>query len=203
MTFGSQFLPGTGYDPNNPNGEKLPNPKVGQADMGLGINYSSNTGADNKTNYSIGLAAYHLNRPESNFYGDIAGVRQQTRLNLNTSINWLIDETWSAQAQGNFMLQGKYKETILGGLVGRKNDESANENSLIFYAGLLYRVGDAVIPVVKIDYNELTFGMSYDMNVSKLKAASNLRGGFEISIIKTGLLSDPQRGFNKTVCPRR
>jgi hypothetical protein len=88
-------------------------------------------------------------------------------------------------------------------LVGRKNGASETEDVLIFYGGLLWRVNDAIIPIVKIDYNDLTFGMSYDMNLSKLKAASNIRGGFEISIIKTGLMTDPQRGFSSTVCPRR
>ena len=204
MTFGSQYNPGSGgYDPNNPSGEKLPNPKVGQMDLGFGINYTSNTGADNKTNYSFGIAGYHLTRPESNFYNDLAGVRQNFRWNVNLGINWLINETWSVQTQNNFMLQGKYNEIILGGLVGRKNDAAETENSIILYAGIMYRVSDALIPIVKLDYNQFTVAMSYDMNVSKLKAASNLRGGFEISMIKTGLLSDPQRGFNKTVCPRR
>lgn len=203
MTFGNQYIPGSGYDPGNPTGENLPSPKVSQMDFGAGINLTSNTGADNKTNYSVGLAGYHLTRPENNFFGSNAGVRQDFRWNVNASSNWLINETWSAQAQGNFMLQGKYNETIIGGLVGRKNAESSSEDVLVFYAGLLYRVSDAVIPIVKIDYNDLTFGMSYDMNVSKLRAASNIKGGFELSLIKTGLMSDPQRGFSSTVCPKR
>lgn len=204
MILGNQYIPGSGYDPANPSGEKnLPNPKLSQMDIGAGINYTSNTGADNKTNYSVGLSAYHLTRPESNFYGDIAGVRQDMRFNINASGNWLITETWSAQALGNFMQQGKYTEVIVGGMAGRKNAESGSEDILILYGGLMYRLNDAVIPVIKIDYNDLTIGMSYDMNVSKLRAASNLRGGFEISLTKTGLMTDPQRGFSSTVCPKR
>jgi type IX secretion system PorP/SprF family membrane protein len=203
MTFGNQFIPGIGYDPNNPTGENLPNPKISQMDFGAGINYTTNTGADDKTNYSVGLSAYHLSRPENTFYDGIVGVRQEMRLNANASSNWLINEMWSVQGHANIMLQGKYSEIIAGGLVGRKNGASETEDVLIFYGGLLWRVNDAIIPIVKIDYNDLTFGMSYDMNLSKLKAASNIRGGFEISIIKTGLMTDPQRGFSSTVCPRR
>jgi type IX secretion system PorP/SprF family membrane protein len=203
MTFGNQYTSGIGYDPNNPTGENLPNPKISQMDFGAGINYTSNTGADNKTNYSVGVAGYHLTRPENNFFANNAGLRQDFRWNVHASANWLLTETWSLQAQSNLMLQGNYREIILGGLVGRKNAESANEDVLVFYSGLIYRVGDALIPIVKIDYNDLTFGMSYDMNLSKLQAASNLKGGFEISIIKTGFLTDPNRGFSTTVCPRR
>lgn len=203
MTFGNQYNSGTGYNPTNPSGENLPNPKVSQMDFGLGINYTTNTGADDKTNFTIGLAAYHLTRPENNFYGGVIGVRQEMRFNANASGNWLINDTWSAQALANVSVQGKYNEIIAGGLVGRKNSESATDDVLIFYAGMMFRINDALIPVVKIDYNDLSFGVSYDMNVSKLRAASNIRGGFELSIIKTGLMTDPQRGFSSTVCPRR
>jgi type IX secretion system PorP/SprF family membrane protein len=203
MTFGNQFIPGTGYNPANPTGENLPSPNVSQMNFGAGINYTTNTGADDKTNYSVGASAYHLTRPENNFFGSLAGLRQEMRFNVNASSNWIIDEVWSAQAQANFMRQGRFNQVILGALVGRKNSENENENSLVLYGGLLYRVGDALIPVIKIDYNDLSFGISYDMNISRLRAASNIRGGFELSIIKTGLMSDPQRGFSSTVCPRR
>jgi type IX secretion system PorP/SprF family membrane protein len=202
MTFDNQYGPG-GYNPGNPTGESFGNPKVSQMDFGAGINYSTNNGPENANNYMIGFSAYHLTRPENTFYSDNAGIKKDLRWNLNASTNRLINEMWSVQFQGNFSLQGNYNETILGGLVGRKNDEAASESVLIFYAGCFYRIGDALIPVVKVDYNQLTFAASYDMNVSKLKAASNLRGGFEISIIKTGILNDPQKGFSKTVCPRR
>jgi type IX secretion system PorP/SprF family membrane protein len=203
MTFGNQYNPGSGYNPGNPTGENLPNPKINQMDFGAGINYTTNTGADDKTNISIGFSAYHLTRPENNFYSGILGVRQDLRMNLNASGNWLLNEVWSVQAQSNFMLQGKYRELILGGLVGRKNGNSETEDVLIFYGGIMYRLGDALIPIVKMDYNDFTIGMSYDMNVSQLRAASNIRGGFEISIVKTGVLSDPSRAFSSTVCPRR
>lgn len=203
MTFSDQYLLGYGYDPHNPSGENLPNPKVGQMDFGLGLNLSSNTGADNQNNYRIGLGVYHLTRPETNFYNQYVGIKQELRWNLNMSGNWILDDYWSAQVQANFMLQGQYKEFIAGGLVGYKKDDPNGLNTLVYYGGLLYRVGDALIPVVKIDYNDLTFGFSYDMNISKLRTASNLRGGFEVSIIKTGLFGDPNKGMSSMVCPRR
>lgn len=203
MTFGNQYTSGIGYDPTKTSGENLPSPKVSQMDFGLGANYTSNVGADNKTNYSVGVAGFHLTRPENNFYGGLVGIRQNFRWNVNASVNWLIDEVWSAQAVSNIMLQGTYREIMAGGLVGHKNAESSSEDVLIFYGGLLYRFGDALAPIVKVDFNDFTVGVSYDMNLSKLRAASNLRGGIEFSVTKTGLLTDPLRGFSSTVCPRR
>ncbi len=32
----------------------------------------------------------------------------------------------------------------------------------------MYRVDDAVIPVIKFDYNRFAIGVSYDINISKL-----------------------------------
>lgn len=202
MTFDNQYVGGS-YDPGNPTGESITNPKIGQMDFGAGINYSTNNGPENANNYMIGISGYHLTRPENSFFSDNAGIKKDFRWNLNASTNRLINEMWSVQFQGNFSLQGNYNETIIGGLVGRKSEEAASESFLIFYAGCFYRLGDALIPVVKVDYNQLTFAASYDMNVSKLRAASSLRGGFEISVVKTGIFNDPQRGFSKTVCPRR
>lgn len=205
ITLGSQYIPGSGFNAANPSGEAFTNTKMNQMDFGLGLNYTTNTGADNKTNFAVGASAYHLTKPESNFYGSLAGVRQEMRFNVNASGNWLMDDTWSIQGQGNLMIQGAYRELIVGGLVGRANGASGanGENTLVLYGGLMYRLQDALIPVVKIDFNDLALACSYDMNISKLNAASKLRGGFEISLFKTGLLSDPQRGFSSTVCPRR
>lgn len=202
MTLGNQFIPGIGFLPSNPSGETFTGNKTNRMNIGVGINYTSNT-ADENTNYSVGLAAYHLTRPESNFYSGGDASTENIRWNAHANFNRIIDEVWSSQLQANVMLQGGHREIIVGGLVGRKSQEGEYSNTVILYGGLMYRVQDAFIPIVKLDYNDFTIGVSYDLNVSKLRAASNIRGGFEISMIKTGLLSDPQRGFNKTVCPRR
>jgi type IX secretion system PorP/SprF family membrane protein len=203
MTTGNQYIPGSGYDPGVPTGENTASPKIGQMDFGAGLNFSTNSGIENRNNYTIGVSGYHLTRPENSFYNDKAGVKQEFRFNVNASANWLLDDMWSAQFQGNFSMQGKYNETMIGGLVGRKNDEAVSERVFVIYAGCFMRVNDALIPVVKMDYDGLTIAASYDMNISKLKAATSLRGGFEISLVKTGLMSDPQRGMSKTICPKR
>jgi hypothetical protein len=47
---------------------------------------------------------------------------------------------------------------------------------------LFARTGDALIPVIGLDYNEWNLGISYDVNTSDLKRASNSRGGYEIAL---------------------
>jgi hypothetical protein len=48
--------------------------------------------------------------------------------------------------------------------------------------GAFYRWNDAIIPVVKLGYYKFNLGLSYDANTSKLKTASQYRGGFEATL---------------------
>lgn len=195
MTFDDQYG-------GTPTSEVIPVSKISQLDFGAGVNFSTTSGEEAKTRYSVGVAAYHVTQPDETFYKDLSTVKKEMRWNVNGSINWLINDAWSAQAHGNFALQGKYNEIMLGGLVGRKNDPNNTENPLIIYAGCFVRVNDAIIPVVKVDFAGLTFGASYDMNISKLKAATNIRGGYELSVTKIGLLKSAQPR-SRTICPTR
>jgi hypothetical protein len=56
----------------------------------------------------------------------------------------------------------------------------------------LYRVKDALVPRFTIDYKDYSFLASYDITLSSLKVANNLRGGFEFGFIwnlKAGISS--------------
>ena len=67
---------------------------------------------------------------------------------------------------------------------------------------MFYRLNDAIIPTFKVDYNSYSFTMSYDINTSSLKTASNGMGGFEISVYSRGFLSIGIWAQDKTKCPR-
>jgi hypothetical protein len=53
---------------------------------------------------------------------------------------------------------------------------------------------------VGLEWGEFRLGASYDVNISKLKPASNMRGGSEISLIYTRLPRDPNA--KKLNCPK-
>ena len=46
-----------------------------------------------------------------------------------------------------------------------------------------YDFGDAIIPYVGLEFSDLRVGVTYDINISDLKTASESRGGIEISLI--------------------
>lgn len=201
MTFDEQYQNGV-FSSTNANGEILPNPKVTQWDLGAGMNFSSSAGENNDVAYFVGVAAYHLTRPKDAFFTDAGDVRQDTRWNVNLGLGWRMNDLWKVQFNGNYMLQGAYSEIIAGGLLcWNKMDDQMREVELALYAGLFYRVNDAIIPTFKLTYRDFGVTASYDFNVSKLKAATNLRGGFEISAFKTGLFKQ-QYDRARTVCPK-
>ena len=52
-----------------------------------------------------------------------------------------------------------------------------------FFGGLYYRTRDAGYIVAGMDYDNWRVGLSYDLNISDLRPASNGRGGLEISVV--------------------
>jgi type IX secretion system PorP/SprF family membrane protein len=199
-TYNNQFQNGS-FGPENPTGEPLNNNRFNYWDLGAGVSYSSTNGSeDNGLTYIIGLAGYHFTQPVTSFEKNTR-VRLGTKWNANVSLSKQVNDKFSFQAHGNYSRQGIYNEVILGGLLGWNNRGPNGELLFILYGGAFYRVGDAIIPTVRIRYKDLSFTVAYDLNLSKLRAATNMRGAFEISVIKSGLINNPERAKSRTICP--
>jgi hypothetical protein len=80
--------------------------------------------------------------------------------------------------------------------------EEENRNPTNLYLGVWARFSnltDAIIPYIGLDIGSFTIGMSYDVNVSSLKPASQGQGGFEISLI---YIKKPSDGRKPIPCPK-
>lgn len=198
-TFDNQFQNGR-YDPAYSTGETLPNPTFSQWDMGAGINFNGTGGKDNNVNYMIGVSGYHFSQPRYSFAD--RNIRIGVRWNANAAISVQVNPTFSYQLHANYAKQGTYNETVFGGLAGW-NLVSAGSVDAAFsiMGGVFYRFNDALIPTVKLRYKNLSVGVSYDANMSGLSTASQLRGGTEITLVKTGLFKDPKFDKSRTLCP--
>jgi hypothetical protein len=54
--------------------------------------------------------------------------------------------------------------------------------------------------MLKIEYKGSALALAYDVNISTLQSASNMKGAFEISLSRNGVFN---RGFDdKHLCPR-
>jgi type IX secretion system PorP/SprF family membrane protein len=150
---------------------------------------------------STGVAVFHLNQPKEAFY--IADkldmkliVHHSSRIRINAAPVYL-------EPQVLIAYQGPHYEINAGGLVryaialksssfsnfnrvasGRKTrGQSSKKSSIDIFGGGQFRYRDAFIAVLGFELSEsLLLSYSYDINVSKLRVASNSKGGSEIAL---------------------
>jgi hypothetical protein len=96
-------------------------------------------------------------------------------------------------------MQAKAHNTEIGGAYGI-NLNAEDDNPTTIYFGSWYRFDDAIIPYIGLEFGNFQFGATYDINISSLKAGSNLRGGTEISLIYIKKPTDPNA--KKLNCPK-
>lgn len=201
MKFASQYANGT-YHPSNPTGEQITNVKMDYFDLGAGVSFNSSLGEYNQINYYIGAAAYHLNKPRAAFSEQESFLRLKTKWSGNIGFQWMINGKVGLTSHINYSRQGVYQESIGGILLNWRSFDPAEQLVFALHAGVFYRVNDAFIPTVKLDYKNYSVTVSYDMATSGLRSIGSSVGGMEISLILRGDLSRGLWAQDKTRCPR-
>ncbi len=199
-TFNNQYLNGS-FSPLNPAIENLPAPKMTFWDIGAGVNFNTSSGEFNNATYILGVSAYHITQPNMSYY-KTTDVNENIRWNGNAATGVLLNDQLVMQAQLNFAQQGTYQEIMIGGMAIWSQKEMGPEQLFALSGGCFYRYNDAIIPVVKVKVKNMSFGVSYDVNVSTLKEASNLQGGIEFTAFISGSYGGKNGVLRKTVCPR-
>jgi phosphomevalonate kinase len=84
------------------------------------------------------------------------------------------------------MKQGPASEMDFGASVRYKIAEGTKvtgfKTAAAISGGVLYRVNDAIIPQLLLEFANFGVGLSYDVNVSSLSQATHKAGGLEISL---------------------
>jgi len=167
-------------------------------DMNVGILYNGTTTGAN--NFYFGTSVYHINTPKESFLGDNT-YTLHPRYTLHGGLSQPISNGSYVHFSGLYSNQAGANEFVLGGAwsVNVNND---NDNPTNFYAGSWVRfsnVTDAVIPYVGLEFGSFSLGVTYDVNISALKSASESQGGIEVSLIYIKKASD---GRKQIPCPR-
>jgi type IX secretion system PorP/SprF family membrane protein len=199
VTTNSQYN-GYAYDPDLPNGETILSPNTHYLDGSLGISFNTAYGPDNQNSLYFGFAYHHLNRPKNSFY-DNPAVELDPKVVISFGLKSIINDYSYFTLQGDWSRQGPDQETIGGVMYSYKLSEENDYNQYTFTIGGLVRWKDAFIPVIKLEMNSFTMGLSYDVNTSALSTVSDFRGGFELSLSYTGIL-DHENPKYRTLCPR-
>ncbi len=146
-----------------------------------------------------GFRGNHFNQPKFSYY-QIPDLTQEIRWNANVGISCNLTDALNFMIQGNHAYQGTYTEAIFGGLIKWTAERENLQEAIAFSFGAFYRYGDAVIPVVKVRRKKLSLALSYDINISSLKDASNMAGGYEVSLFFSGNYSNDDGRLK--VCPK-
>ncbi len=181
-------------------GENLPVNRLSHFDLGAGVSFNSGIGENNNVVYFLGLSAFHFTQPRATFGQEGELLNLATRWNGSLGIHVTFSDVWSLQAHANQAIQGKYRETMVGGLLRWNRSDPRNDQDFALSGGLFYRMRDALIPTFKMEWTKISVGLSYDMNTSELKAATKMRGGLEMTAFFKGVFG--RNVQDRRTCPR-
>lgn len=186
-----QFMSGIG-------GESLNN-KVDYFTINAGIGWGHRVGE--RFSYQLGLGANNLNQPAETFQkkpnSEVGlGMRYTAQVG---AIAYLSDKfslrpalLYQSQSTATEIVAGNEFHYILG------NPEFQNFTTAVFLGGWT-RLQDAMMITAGFEIKGVRLGLSYDINNSDLKNASNGAGGFEISL--TYIAPDPLDFARKLIYP--
>ena len=167
--------------------------------MQVGLNYAYFPTEDIYLNG--GYSIHHVNGPQETFFGSAfdstkipmrhigffnALLKVNDRVIINPNIYY------TNQAKSNELVLGLNANYNLSGEGGDKQ----------LLAGVYYRAGDAVIPMVGFEIKNIRFTFSYDATTSALNNFNNLRGANEFNITKKGFYNEINGNSRQVFCPK-
>jgi type IX secretion system PorP/SprF family membrane protein len=199
MKLADQFRNGS-YNPSNTTSQRVERNGYNYWDASTGLSFSSSFGT---VTYYVGAALYHFNKPKVGFNANSFDVHIDQRYTANAGFNMRISDYNKIMAFADYIRQGGSRQLLGGFMYGHDLTQYyEDDNTTTLYLGSFVRVGDAVIPMIKVDKKNLSMGLSYDVNISTLHAASNWRGGFELTLVYKGYLRTTSTTLDKVRCVR-
>lgn len=177
LSFDSQFN-GYYYDADLPTNEIFQTNNRTGLNVALGLIYSYRF--EKRKQLTAGVGWFNLTPKQQSFYENDNIVRDK-RLTIHGKGIYELNYEWDLQPGFLMQFQGKFKEIVIGSNIRYIYKDKKGE-FIGPYAGLWFRNKDAVNVVVGAYYNQWTVGLSYDVNVSQLAPASNIRGGLEFGV---------------------
>jgi type IX secretion system PorP/SprF family membrane protein len=188
LKWDNQFN-GNAYDPSLPSGESMLAEPFTYFDLAAGFLWAYHPDDDFKIH--AGLAGFHLNVPPQSFYGGTADrlnlrfvLHSGSEIRITEKRLFLVPKLLAMNQGGSFELTAGSLVKYMVGLESRYT--GAYSASAVSF-GALYRFGDALSIQGYYDHkNSMSFGLSYDLNVSAFRAATRTLGGVEVSLAYKG-----------------
>jgi type IX secretion system PorP/SprF family membrane protein len=197
LNFDDQFVNGA-YSPTNPTRQAFESTNATFFDMSAGLAYSVILGVD--TRFYVGAGLFHVNRPRVAYDKD-NDYRLNAKYVFNAGLSLPASDYDRLVIYSDIFMQGGNLQGQGGLILNHNFFEEENDQNLALGVGTFLRWNDAVIPVVRFEYYKLNIGLSYDVNISKLKTASQYRGGFEVTLSFKSFLNIMNSSQQKVRCP--
>lgn len=182
-------------------GETFPRSQYSFLDGSVGMSFNSDLNDNPANNLYFGVAYHHFNRPHNSFYRN-SSIELNPKWVYSAGIKFGVTDYSYLTIQADHSSQGSFSETIAGAMYGIKIGNDPDMPLYTLHGGAFLRWNDALIPVIKLDYNPFSFSLSYDVNISQLRTSSYGRGGFEIGISYIGFSNRDNSSLNAVRCPR-
>jgi type IX secretion system PorP/SprF family membrane protein len=197
--FDDQFVNGS-YAPTNQSSQVFTKTGYSYMDASTGLSYSSGFGE--RSRFYLGAALFHFNKPRINFYSSNSETVVLQKWVANAGITTQTSDNSRLIGFADYFKQGGTRQFLGGVLYETDLVQFEETDNISFSFGGFYRFNDAIVPVVRLTLHEWQMGLSYDVNISKLKTASQLRGGFELTASFRGFLNLNSSTYDKARCPR-
>lgn len=205
LRWGGQW-DGTQFTRTLPSGEDFAGSTTPKFDMSAGLMWFSSLDKDNKSNFYVGVGFQHLTKVDVSLLavpnvissGNNPVEALYTRFTFHGGGEARLGRRLALVPSAAIMMQGPSAQLNVG--TGVKFDFSKRARSnQAFTVGAYMRgsnqvVGndeispfgvDAIIALLRLRFNSSAIGLSYDINVSGLSAATGGNGAFELSYVWT------------------
>jgi type IX secretion system PorP/SprF family membrane protein len=152
-----------------------------------------------RSHITAGISLNNITKPKQSYF-NVNNITLDRKFNFHAEVAFPITEKMDLMPALLVQQQGKYNESIPGcNLRYRIIDEKGVYKAVS--GGLWYRHKDAVYIYGGYELMEnWRFGMSYDINLSDLVPASNMRGAIEFSVIHLLNVYKPKKVMHR-ICP--
>lgn len=130
-----------------------------------------------------GFSFFNINTPYESLHGvELDETKQALRTAIQIGGTILLNKKVHLHPNFAYMMQDKATDLLIG-----MNLSYALQKQISLYGGTLFRYGwaknyDASAWIVGAKIKQFDIGFSYDINISSLREATNLRGAFEVTL---------------------
>jgi type IX secretion system PorP/SprF family membrane protein len=180
LQFDNQYN-GSVFDPNLASGENIAASGRGMS-LGVGINFMTKMGDLSK--WDFGASIYNPHRPDFSLIED-GGVgddkaSRPIRYTAYVTSELFVNSSWSLTPYFHFQQQAKAQEWYTALYFSYYT--GSVKTPIKWSLGGGYRIDDAALAYTGLKVKDIQVGFSYDINTSGFTAATNNRGGFELSL---------------------